>query len=72
MEDNENVVLEGTENVGEQATEQLVDGAKVTTEDNVVDNDDKGAEKLYSQADLDKLVNERVDELLPRKLESES
>lgn len=59
MEDNENVVVETTENVEEQATEQLVDGAKATTEE----------EKLYSQADLDRLVNEKVDELLPRKLE---
>jgi len=60
---NENVVLEGTENVGEQATEQLVDGSKVTTEAEGAD------EKLYSQADLDRMINERVDELLPRKLE---
>lgn len=63
MEDNENVVLEGTENVGEQATEQLVDGSSVAETTEQVE------EKLYSQADLDKLVNERVDELLPRKLE---
>lgn len=60
---NENVVLEGTENVGEQATEQLVDGSKVTTEAEGAD------EKLYSQADLDRMINQRVDELLPRKLE---
>ena len=63
MEDNENVVLEGTENVVEQATEELVDGAKVTTEAEGAD------EKLYTQADIDRLVNEKVDELLPRKLE---
>lgn len=63
MEDNENVVVETTENVEEQATEQLVDGAKVTTEAEGAD------EKLYTQADIDRLVNEKVDELLPRKLE---
>lgn len=63
MEDNENIVVETTENVEEQATEKLVDGAKVTTEAEKVE------EKLYSQADLDRLINERVDELLPRKLE---
>lgn len=63
MEDNENVVLESTENVVEQATEQLVDGAKATTETEGVE------EKLYTQADIDRLVNEKVDELLPRKLE---
>lgn len=65
MEDNENVVLEGTENVEEQATEKLVDGAKVTTETTETVED----EKLYTQADIDRLVNEKVDELLPRKLE---
>jgi len=69
MEDNKNVVVETTENVGEQATETLVEGSKVTTENNVVDNDDKGTEKLYSQADFDKLVNEEINKILPRKLE---
>lgn len=63
MEDNENVVLEGTENVEEQATEELVDGAKVTTDTENVE------EKLYTQADLDKMVNEKLDALLPKKLE---
>ena len=63
MENNENVVLESTENVVEQATEELVDGAKVTTEAEGAD------EKLYTQADIDRLVNAKVDELLPRKLE---
>lgn len=57
MEDNENVVVETTENVEEQATEQLVDGARVS----------EG--KIYTQAEIDKLVNEKVDQLLPRKLE---
>ena len=56
MVDNENVVLEGTENVEEQATEQLVDGAKVEG-------------KLYTDAEIQKLVNEKVDQLLPKKLE---
>ncbi len=63
MEDNENVVLEGTENVVEQATEELVDGV---SGDNTGDN---AGEKLYTQADIDRLVNAKVDELLPRKLE---
>jgi hypothetical protein len=63
MEDNENVVLEGTENVDEQATETLVDGAAVAETTETVE------EKLYTQADIDRLVNEKVDELLPRKLE---
>lgn len=57
MEDNENVVVETTENVVEQATEQLVDGAKVS----------EG--RTYTDAEIDKLVNERIDELMPKKLE---
>jgi len=62
FEENEDVVLEGTENVEEQATEELVDGARATTET-------EGSEKLYSQADFDKMVNDRINELLPKKLE---
>ena len=63
MDNNENVVVETIENVDVQATEELVDGAKATTEAEGVE------EKLYTQADIDRLVNEKVDELLPRKLE---
>jgi hypothetical protein len=63
MDNNENVVVETTENVDVQATETLVDGAAVTTDTEQVE------EKLYTQADIDRLVNEKVDELLPRKLE---
>lgn len=69
LDNNENVVVETTENVGEQATEKLVEGAKVTTGDNAGENTGDNAEKLYSQADLDRMINEKVDELLPRKLE---
>lgn len=69
MEDNENVVVETTENVEEQATEKLVDGTKVTTETEESVQAPAEEEKLYSQADLDKLVNQKVDELLPKKLE---
>ena len=63
MEDNENVVVETTENVEVQATEELVDGSSVATDTEQVE------EKLYTQADIDRLVNAKVDELLPRKLE---
>lgn len=69
MKDNENVVVETTENVEEQATEKLVDGAKVTTgtEGSEQATTDEG--KLYTQSDIDKLVNDRINELLPKKLE---
>lgn len=63
MKDNENVVVETTENVEEQATEEIVEGQEAAEETEKVE------EKLYSQAELDKLVNEKVDELLPKKLE---
>ena len=70
LDDNENVVVETTENVEEQATEKLVDGSSVATGTEVVENsDNNGNEKLYTQADIDKLVNAKVDELLPKKLE---
>lgn len=65
MEDNENVVLESTENVEVQATETIAEGAEATASV----NDNVTEEKLYTQADIDKLVNEKVDEILPRKLE---
>ena len=65
MDNNENVVVETTENVEVQATETIAEGTEATT--NV--NDNVTEEKLYTQADIDRLVNEKVDELLPRKLE---
>ena len=65
LEDNENVVVETTENVEVQATETIAEGTEATA--NV--NDNVTEEKLYTQADIDRLVNEKVDELLPRKLE---
>lgn len=69
MEENGNVV-QATENVEEQATENLVEGQEVTTETEVVkENDNKVDEKLYTEADIDKLVNARVDEILPSKIE---
>lgn len=58
LDDNKDVVTEVTENVEEQATEKLVDGAKVSDE-----------KKEYTQAEIDKIVNEQIDKLLPKKLE---
>lgn len=69
MDNNENVVVETTENVDEQATETLVDGSSVATGNEIVEGDKIGEEKLYTQADIDRLVNAKVDEILPRKLE---
>lgn len=61
--DNENEdVVDTTENVVEQTTEQIAEGAEVTTEE-------KSEGKTYTDADIEKLVNERVDKLLPSKIE---
>lgn len=58
--DDENDVVETTENVEEQATEELVEGAEVTTEQ---------SEKTYTEADVEKIVNEKINKLLPSKIE---
>lgn len=55
LDNNENVVVETTENVEEQATETLVDGVS------------EG--KMYTDAEIERLVNERVDKIMPKKLE---
>ena len=68
MEDNKELVTDVTENVDEQATEELVDGAKV--EEDVEQNDITGAtekvpeEKLYSESEF----NQKLDELLSQKI----
>lgn len=61
---NENLVVETTENVVEQATEKLVDGTEVTTENVDSDKAITKEEKLYSESEL----NKRVDELLAKKI----
>ena len=62
IKDNENIVLDSTENVEEQATERLVDGASVDTNE-VVENTDTTDKKTYTEADIDKLVNEKLDKI---------
>lgn len=73
MEDNKELVLDGTENI-EQATEELVDGAKVVEEvDNIENSDTKTTEeqqttteeveKIYSKQDL----SERIDKAVRRR-----
>jgi len=61
--------MENNENVEEQATENLVEGEEVATGTESVQEDTKGNEKLYTEADIDKLVNAKVDEILPSKIE---
>lgn len=69
MENNENVVVETTENVVEQATEKLVDGSEVATNEQISQEGKTSEEKLYGQAELDRIVNEKVNDLLPKKIE---
>ena len=69
MEDNENVVTEVTENVDELATEKLVDGSIDTIESEGNEEVPTQEEKIYTQADIDRLVDEKVNELLPKKIE---
>ncbi len=68
MEDNKELVTDVTENVEEQATEELVDGAKdVETDENTdsnVSTEEVPEEKLYSESEL----NKKVDELLADKI----
>jgi len=67
LDDNENGVVETTENVEGQATEELVEGVKANSE--ATTNDGVAEEKLYTQAELDDLVNKKIDEIMPRKIE---
>ena len=55
LDDNKDVVTEVTENVGGQATEQVVEQVS------------EG--KMYTDAELERIVNERIDKLMPKKLE---
>ena len=71
MEYNEELVLENTENVEEQATEELVNGAKAQITEEGVNNVDDSTldtesveEKLYSESEL----NKKLDKLLAEKL----
>lgn len=64
MEDEENVVTEVTENTDELAVEKLVDGSVDATEEV-----EQPSEETYTKDDIDKLVNEKLNEILPRKIE---
>lgn len=72
FEENEDLVLEGTENVEEQATEELVDGAKVEEEEEQAEveqeqeaeaTEEESTEpkpRLYTEEELTNIVNKRV------------
>lgn len=65
MEDNKELVTDVTENVEEQATEELVDGVKVeeSTEQFEVDKPEE-TPKLYTEEDF----NKKLDEVLAKKI----
>lgn len=63
MENNEELVVNSTENVEEQATEELVDGNNATdTVETVIE--EPVEEKLYTESEF----NKKLDELIPKKL----
>ena len=63
MENNEELVVNSTENVEEQATEELVDGNNATdTVETVIEAPVE--EKLYTESEF----NKKLDELIPKKL----
>ena len=66
MNENDENVVETTENAGEQTAEELVEGAKVTTEEATKVEPE---EKTYTEADFEKTVNERVNKLLNSRIE---
>ncbi len=64
MEDNKELVLENTENVEEQATEELVDGAKTPTTEEVENVEEptptEPVEKTYTKAELTEKIDNAV------------
>lgn len=63
MKNNEELVVNSTENVEEQATEELVDGNNATdTVETVIE--EPVEEKLYTESEF----NKKLDELIPKKL----
>lgn len=63
MQNNEELVVNSTENVEEQATEELVDGNNATdTVETVIE--EPVEEKLYTESEF----NKKLDELIPKKL----
>lgn len=63
MENNKELVVNSTENVEEQATEELVDGNNATdTVETVIE--EPVEEKLYTESEF----NKKLDELIPKKL----
>lgn len=64
MEDNEDIVEETTENMDEQTIEENVEGNEIATES----GENTEEEKIYSKSDLDKILNERLNEIIPKKI----
>lgn len=65
MEDNNELVTDVTENVEEQATEELVEGSSEPTNDAIETKDDaieevSEPEKKYTDADVDDIVNKKL------------
>lgn len=74
FEENENLVLDGTENVEEQATEELVDGVKVDEEEEqetevpVEEPTETEPVKTYTEEEMTKRANEIANEMINKRL----
>ena len=81
--DNKNVATEVDENVDELATEELVDGSSTSIEEQIDNNSNENTNnessneeetveeqpKMYTEEDVQKMIDAKVDEILPRKIE---
>ena len=69
MNDIENVVSEDAENVEATATEEIVENEQIGTEDTgMVTPEDEVTEKVYSEEEFNKKLNERLDEIIPKRV----
>lgn len=69
MEYNEELVVEPTENVDEQATEELVEGSNTADIDLTLNEKEEPIEeKIYTESEF----NKKLDDLIPKKIEAKT
>lgn len=71
FEENENLVLDGTENVEEQATEELVNGMVGEETIDTIENEVTAEPKMYTEEEMNARVNELLAQKLKGKLSSQ-
>ena len=65
----EEPVTEVTENTDAQSAEEVEEGIELT--DTTSNEEEKEEVKTYTEEDLEKIVNERINSILPNKIERE-